>query len=63
MLDCFARVENVPKSVLSRVVDRMDWNSTAGYLAHLDALPLGPNIVLLLPHSMLRIAVMGTPPR
>ena len=60
VLDCFARVENVPKSVLSRVVDRMDWDTTAGYLAHLDALPLGPNIVPLLPHSMLRIAVMGT---
>ena len=38
----------------------MDWATTAGYLAHLDALPLGPNIVPLLPHSMLRIAVMGT---
>jgi N-acyl-D-aspartate/D-glutamate deacylase len=60
VLDCFARVENVPKSVLSRVVDRMDWDTTAGYLAHLDAMPLGPNIVPLLPHSMLRIAVMGT---
>ncbi len=60
VLDCFARVENVPKSVLSRVVDKMDWDTTAGYLAHLDALPLGPNIVPLLPHSMLRIAVMGT---
>src|SRR6188508_964008 len=42
VLDCFARVENVPKSVLSRVVDRMDWDTTAGYLAHLDTLPLGP---------------------
>jgi N-acyl-D-aspartate/D-glutamate deacylase len=60
VLDCFARVENVPKSVLSRVVARMDWDTTAGYLAHLDTLPLGPNIVPLLPHSMLRIAVMGT---
>jgi N-acyl-D-aspartate/D-glutamate deacylase len=60
VLDCFARVENVPKSVLARVVDRMDWDTSAGYLAHLDRLPLGPNIVPLLPHSMLRIAVMGT---
>jgi len=60
VLDCFARVENVPKPVLARVVDRMDWDTTAGYLAHLDALPTGPNIVPLLPHSMLRIAVMGT---
>jgi N-acyl-D-aspartate/D-glutamate deacylase len=60
ILDCFARVENVPKPVLARVVDRMDWNTTAGYLEHLESLPLGPNIVPLLPHSMLRIAVMGT---
>jgi len=60
ILDCFARVENVPKSVLGKVVDRMDWDTTAGYLAHLDSLPLGPNVVPLVPHSMLRIEVMGT---
>jgi N-acyl-D-aspartate/D-glutamate deacylase len=60
ILDCFARVENIPKSVLRRVVDRIDWNSTAGYLRHIDSLPLGPNVVPLLPHSMLRIEVMGT---
>jgi N-acyl-D-aspartate/D-glutamate deacylase len=60
ILDCFTRVENVPKSVLRKVVDRIDWDTTAGYLEHLAALPLGPNIVPLLPHSMLRIEVMGT---
>jgi len=60
ILDCFTRVENVPKSVLRKVVDRIDWDTTAGYLAHLDALPLGPNVVPLIPHSMLRIEVMGT---
>ena len=60
ILDCFARVENVPKSVLGKVVDRMDWDTTAGYLAHLDSLPLGPNVVPLIPHSMLRIEAMGT---
>ncbi len=60
ILDCFARVENIPKSVLRRVVDQMDWNTTGGYLEHLGRLPLGPNIVPLLPHSMLRIEVMGT---
>lgn len=60
ILDCFARVENVPKSVLGKVVDRMDWDTTAGYLAHLDSLPLGPNVAPLVPHSMLRIEVMGT---
>jgi len=60
ILDCFTRVENIPKSVLRKVVDRIDWDTTAGYLAHLDSLPLGPNVVPLLPHSMLRIEVMGT---
>jgi N-acyl-D-aspartate/D-glutamate deacylase len=60
ILDCFARVENIPKSVLRKVVDRIDWHDTAGYLEHLAQLPLGPNVVPLLPHSMLRIEVMGT---
>ncbi len=60
ILDCFTRVENIPKPVLRRVVDRIDWTTTAGYLEHLAQLPLGPNIVPLLPHSMLRIEVMGT---
>ncbi|MCM2310391.1 MAG: amidohydrolase family protein, partial [Steroidobacteraceae bacterium] len=60
ILDCFARVENIPKSVLRKVVDRIDWHDTAGYLRHLAQLPLGPNVVPLLPHSMLRIEVMGT---
>jgi N-acyl-D-aspartate/D-glutamate deacylase len=60
ILDCFARVENVPKPVLRKVVDRIDWRDPGGYLRHLDALPLGPNMVPLLPHSMLRIEVMGT---
>jgi len=60
ILDCFTRVENIPKSVLRKVVDRIDWTTTAGYLEHLSRLPLGPNIVPLLPHSMLRIEVMGT---
>jgi len=60
ILDCFARVENIPKSVLRKVVDRIDWTTTGGYLGHLAALPLGPNVVPLIPHSMLRIEVMGT---
>jgi N-acyl-D-aspartate/D-glutamate deacylase len=60
ILDCFTRVENIPKPVLRKVVDRIDWDTTAGYLEHLGRLPLGPNIVPLIPHSMLRIEVMGT---
>jgi N-acyl-D-aspartate/D-glutamate deacylase len=60
ILDCFTRVENMPKSVLRKVVDRIHWDSTGDYLRHLDQLPLGPNIVPLLPHSMLRIEAMGS---
>ena len=60
ILDCFTRVENMPKPVLRKVVDRIHWNTTDGYFRHLDELPLGPNIVPLLPHSMLRIEAMGS---
>ena len=59
IVDCFARVENIPKHVLSRCADRMAWDNTADYLAHLDTVALGPNMVPLVPHSMLRIQVMG----
>ncbi|MGR8920736.1 MAG: N-acyl-D-amino-acid deacylase family protein [Gammaproteobacteria bacterium] len=60
ILDCFARVENIPKDILERCVANMDWHDTAGYLEHLKTLKLGPNIAPLLPHSMLRIEAMGT---
>jgi N-acyl-D-aspartate/D-glutamate deacylase len=59
IVDCFARVENVPKPVLKKVVDQIDWEDTQGYLDHFDPLPLGPNVVPLIPHSMLRAEVMG----
>ncbi|MBK5910609.1 N-acyl-D-glutamate deacylase [Rhodothalassium salexigens] len=59
IVDCFARVENIPKAILAQVAERAVWRDSADYLAHLDTLPLGPNIVPLIPHSMLRIEVMG----
>ena len=59
IVDCFARVENVPKSVLSKVADTVDWHDSQAYLDHFERLPLGPNVVPLIPHSMLRIEVMG----
>jgi len=59
IVDCFARVENIPKPVLSACADKATWQTPREYLAHLDTLALGPNIVALLPHSMLRIEVMG----
>ena len=60
IVDCFARVENMPKHVLEKVADQADgWDDPKGYMDHLDQLPLGPNVVALMPHSMLRIEVMG----
>jgi len=59
IVDCYARVENIPKSVLRACADKVDWNSPREYLAHLDGLNLGPNVVTMIPHSMLRIHAMG----
>lgn len=59
IVDCFARVENIPKPVLRKAADKATWRTTAEYLAHLETLPLGPNMAPLAPHSMLRIEVMG----
>ncbi|HCS29276.1 MAG TPA: aminoacylase [Spongiibacteraceae bacterium] len=59
IIDCFTRVENMPKRVLQKCVDKMDWHNTADYLSHFKRIPLGPNIAPLLPHSMLRAEVMG----
>src|SRR5690606_4296502 len=59
IVDCYARVENIPKAVLRAVADKVDWHSPAEYLTHLNQLALGPNVVPLYPHSMLRIEVMG----
>ena len=62
IVDCFARVENIPKPVLKRIADRVHWTTSDEYLAHLDTLKLGPNIVPMIPYSMLRIAAMGVTP-
>ncbi|MDX1496211.1 MAG: amidohydrolase family protein [Salinisphaeraceae bacterium] len=59
IVDCFARVENIPKPVLRKVADAVTWNDSGEYLDHFDSLNLGPNIVPMIPHSMLRIEVMG----
>ena len=59
IVDCFTRVENIPKPVLRKCVDAVTWNSPGEYLDHFDDVPLGPNVAALLPHSMLRIEVMG----
>ncbi len=59
IVDCFTRVENIPKSVLRKCVEAISWQDTAGYLEHLDRSHLGPNVGVFVPHSMLRVEVMG----
>lgn len=59
IVDCFTRVENIPKSVLAKCVEVINWDNTADYLDHFSSIPLGPNVAALLPHSMLRVEVMG----
>jgi N-acyl-D-aspartate/D-glutamate deacylase len=59
VVSCFARVENIPKSVLQRVADQITWNNPKEYLEHFAEMPLGANVVPMIPHSMLRIEAMG----
>ena len=59
IVDCFTRVENIPKAVLRKCTEVIDWTDTGGYMDHLGRLPLGPNVGTFVPHSMLRVEVMG----
>ena len=59
IVSCYARVENIPKQVLKQCADKVNWSTPGEYLSHLDQLNLGPNVIPLLPHSMLRIDAMG----
>lgn len=60
LADMFCRVEGVPRSVVLPLLERVvDWREPAGYLEHLERLPLGPNVTALLGHSAVRAHVMG----
>lgn len=60
LADMFCRVEGVPRTEVLPLLERvMDWKDPAGYLDHLDRLPLGPNVTSLLGHSAVRAHVMG----
>ena len=59
IIDCFTRVENIPKKVLAKCVEAVSWDNTGDYMAHFDNIPLGPNVAAFVPHSMLRVEVMG----
>jgi len=59
IVSCYARVENIPKNVLKAVADKVTWSTPKDYLDHLASLNLGPNVVTMMPHSMMRIEAMG----
>ncbi|GAB2488932.1 N-acyl-D-amino-acid deacylase family protein [Arenimonas alkanexedens] len=58
--DIFTRVESIPREfVLPALREKKTWKDAAGYIAHLQTLPLGPNIASYMGHSDLRAAAMG----
>ena len=58
--DMFTRVEAIPRDqVLPLFEARKTWRTPAEYRAHLESLPLGPNVASFLGHSDLRCHVMG----
>ena len=59
IVDCYARVENLPKPVLRSCADKLDWDSPLQYIQHLEKINLGPNVITMMPHSMMRIDAMG----
>ncbi len=60
LADMFCRVEGVPRSEVLPLLERVkDWKDPAGYLEHLERVPLGPNVCSFLGHSALRAHVMG----
>jgi N-acyl-D-aspartate/D-glutamate deacylase len=58
--DLFTRVEAIPREQVLPIFEKgKTWGTPAEYRAHLDALPLGPNVAAFLGHSDLRCHVMG----
>ncbi|MDR3418665.1 MAG: amidohydrolase family protein [Nevskia sp.] len=58
--DMFTRVESIPREhVLPLLRKAKRWDTPAGYVAHLESMPLGPNATAFLGHSDLRVSVMG----
>ncbi len=60
LADMFCRVEGIPREIVLPLLREIKtWETPADYLAHLDTLPLGPNVAALLGHSTIRAHVMG----
>jgi N-acyl-D-aspartate/D-glutamate deacylase len=60
LADMFCRVEGIPRPVVAPMLrECKTWDDPVGYLDHLAAKPLGPNVACLLGHSTIRAAAMG----
>jgi len=60
LADMFCRVEGIPRTTVLPLLERIkDWQTPAGYLEHLERLPLGPHVANLLGHSTIRAHAMG----
>ncbi len=58
--DMFTRVEGIPRPQVLELFERLKrWDTPKAYRAHLESLPLGPNVACFLGHSDLRCKVMG----
>lgn len=60
LADMFCRVEGIPRSTVKPLLEqKKTWDGPRSYFAHLETLPLGPNVAALLGHSAIRAAAMG----
>lgn len=58
--DMFTRVEGIPyEHLLPLLRARKTWDTHADYAAHLERLPLGPNVASFVGYSAVRAKVMG----
>jgi N-acyl-D-aspartate/D-glutamate deacylase len=58
--DLFGRVEAIPRRHVIEHLERSPrWAGAEDYVAHLESLPLGPNVAAFIGHSDIRSAVMG----
>ncbi len=60
LADMFSRVEAIPRTEVLKILEKgKTWNSAKEYKAHLNSLPLGPNVTSFAGHSAIRANVMG----
>ncbi len=58
--DLFGRVEAIPRRhVIEHLEQAPRWADAEEYVAHLESLPLGPNLAAFIGHSDIRASVMG----